>query len=46
METESSFLAALEQIRGWKISGRQLDLMDASGKTALRFSAQPQKAKS
>ena len=31
METEQKFLAALEQVKKWKVAGRQLDLMDDSG---------------
>jgi heat shock protein HslJ len=31
METEQTFLAALRQVKKWKIAGRQLELMDDSG---------------
>lgn len=42
MEVESSFLQALEQVRRWKISGRELELTDGEGRLMLRFTAQPQ----
>lgn len=45
METESSFLAALEHVRRWKISNRQLELLDEGEKMLLRFNAQSTKAK-
>lgn len=45
MDTESNFLNALEQVRSWKILSRQLELMDGSGKTVLRFIAQPGRTK-
>lgn len=45
METESSFLAALEHVRTWKISNRQLELFDDGGKMLLRFTAQTPKTK-
>lgn len=38
-ETESNFLAALEQVRGWKITGQRLELADGNGKIMLRFRA-------
>jgi len=31
METEQKFLAALRQVKKWRIAGRQLELMDDSG---------------
>ena len=31
METEQKFLAALGQVKRWRIAGRQLELMDDSG---------------
>jgi heat shock protein HslJ len=31
METEQKFLAALRQVKRWRIAGRQLELMDDSG---------------
>jgi heat shock protein HslJ len=39
METESAFLNALERVRGWRITGRELDLLDASGSVIARFEA-------
>jgi putative lipoprotein len=45
METESSFLAALEHVRSWKISNRELELLDEDGKMLLRFTAQSTKMK-
>ena len=45
METESSFLAALDHVRSWRISNRQLELLDEDGKTLLRFTAQSTKVK-
>jgi heat shock protein HslJ len=37
MQTEQKFLKALEQVKRWKIAGRQLKLMDGSGKVVLVF---------
>jgi heat shock protein HslJ len=31
IETEQKFLAALEKVKKWKTTGRQLELMDDSG---------------
>jgi putative lipoprotein len=45
METEAGFLAALEQARTWRISGRQLELFDEGGRLLLRFMAQAMKTK-
>lgn len=45
METESNFLGALEHVRTWKISNRQLELFDDGGKVLLRFTAQASKPK-
>jgi putative lipoprotein len=45
METESSFLAALEHVQSWKISNGQLELVDEDGKMLLRFTAQSVKTK-
>ncbi|HEU4636492.1 MAG TPA: META domain-containing protein, partial [Edaphobacter sp.] len=42
MELESKFLGALEQVRRWKISGRELQLTDDDGRPLLRFTALPQ----
>ena len=41
METESAFLAALGRARTARVSGQQLLLLDADGKTLARFEAQP-----
>jgi len=46
METESRFLGALEQVRRWKISGRELQLMDNDDTVLLRFTAQAQNGRS
>jgi putative lipoprotein len=37
METEQAFLKALDQVRGWQITGQQLELLDESGKVLARF---------
>jgi heat shock protein HslJ len=37
MGTEQNFLKALGQVRRWKIAGRQLELMDGSGKVVVVF---------
>jgi copper homeostasis protein (lipoprotein) len=37
METEQDFLKALGQVKGWKIAGRQLELMNGSGKVVAVF---------
>jgi heat shock protein HslJ len=39
METEQKFLRALEQVRRWKITGRQLELRNGSGTVVLVFQA-------
>jgi|SRR5882672_1909640 len=39
METEKNFLAALQQARGARIKGLQLELLDASGSVLGRFEA-------
>jgi heat shock protein HslJ len=39
METEQAFLKALGQVKGWKVTGQQLDLLDRSGKTVARLVA-------
>jgi putative lipoprotein len=41
MEIESGFLAALEQVRRWNISGRELQLLGNDDKVLLRLMAQP-----
>jgi hypothetical protein len=42
METESRFLGALEQVRRWKISGRELQLLGDDDTVLLSLMAQPQ----
>jgi heat shock protein HslJ len=37
METEQAFLRALEQVSGWRIAGKQLELTDAGGRVLARF---------
>jgi heat shock protein HslJ len=37
MGTEQNFLKALGQVKRWKIAGRQLELMDGSGKVVAVF---------
>ena len=37
MKTEQAFLRALEQVSGWRIAGKQLELTDAGGKVLARF---------
>ena len=37
METERDFLRALGRVKRWKIAGRQLELMDGSGKVVAVF---------
>jgi len=37
METERDFVAALEQVKTWKISGQHLELFNESGKLLARF---------
>ena len=39
METETAFLAALEEVRTWKTAGQQLELFDSGGKLLARFTA-------
>jgi heat shock protein HslJ len=40
METESAFLEALRRVNGWRIAGRQLQLLDTAGQVVARFEAQ------
>ncbi|QHS50463.1 YbaY family lipoprotein [Edaphobacter sp. 12200R-103] len=42
METESRFLGSLEQVRRWKISGRELQLLGSDDTVLLSLTAQPQ----
>jgi heat shock protein HslJ len=44
METEQKFLAALRQVKKWKIAGRQLELMDNSGTVVAVLEAGGSKA--
>ena len=37
MDTEQNFLKALGEVKRWKIAGRQLTLMDGSGKAVAVF---------
>jgi heat shock protein HslJ len=39
MDTEQAFTQALEKVTNWKITGQELDLFDASGKSLARFEA-------
>jgi putative lipoprotein len=39
METETAFLAALQEVSTWRTTGQQLDLYDAGGKLLARFTA-------
>jgi heat shock protein HslJ len=38
-DTEQKFLAALRQVKKWKIAGRQLELMDDSGAVVAALEA-------
>jgi uncharacterized lipoprotein YbaY/heat shock protein HslJ len=39
MDTESAFLAAIEEVRSWRILGQHLELFDAAGARLTRFEA-------
>lgn len=39
MEQESAYLKALEQVRGWRVTGDSLDLLDEAGAVVARFVA-------
>jgi copper homeostasis protein (lipoprotein) len=43
METEREFVAALEQVRSWKIFGEYLELFDSNGGFLARFEAREPK---
>lgn len=43
MDTEKIFLDALQQVRGWKITGDKLELVDATGQPLAQFQAHPMK---
>jgi putative lipoprotein len=38
-EIESGLLGALEHVRGWKITGQKLDLLDENGQSLAQFAA-------
>ena len=40
MNFEGRFFQVLEQVRGWRIYGTQLELLDAGGRRLLHFEAQ------
>jgi heat shock protein HslJ len=39
MEMERAFMGALDRVRGWKITGQRLDLLDANGNVVARLEA-------
>jgi len=39
MDTEQAFLAALAQVRSWRLQGQHLEVFDASGNLLARFEA-------
>jgi copper homeostasis protein (lipoprotein) len=39
MDTEKAFLAALREVKTWKIAGQHLEVFDAAGKLLARFEA-------
>jgi heat shock protein HslJ len=41
METEQAFLTALNEVKGWKITGRKLELQDGEGRTVAEFETGP-----
>jgi heat shock protein HslJ len=41
METEQVFLTALNQVKGWKITGRKLELQDGEWRTVAEFETGP-----
>ena len=41
MDTETSFLPALQRVAKYRIDGQQLELLDASGALVARFDAKP-----
>ena len=43
MDTEEVFLDALKQVRGWKITDNDLELVDATGHPLAQFQARPMK---
>ena len=43
MDTEKVFLDALKQVRGWKITDNDLELVDATGHPLAQFQARPMK---
>lgn len=41
MDTEVAFVAALEEVRTWRIVGQHLELFDDAGQLVARFEARP-----
>ena len=41
LETEQALLTALNQVKGWKITGRKLELLDGDGRTVAEFETGP-----
>ena len=39
MDTEAAFVAALEKVRSWRITGQHLELFDDAGELVVRFEA-------
>jgi heat shock protein HslJ len=39
METEQAFTAALQRVSGWRMAGKQLELLDEAGEPVARFEA-------
>jgi heat shock protein HslJ len=39
MDVEQKFLKALNETKGWKITGHELELMDGGGKVVAEFEA-------
>jgi len=42
METEAGFLAALNKVRSWQVSGQELQLFDEGGELLARLDAAAQ----
>jgi copper homeostasis protein (lipoprotein) len=43
MDTERAFLAALQEVKKWKVAGQHLELLDAAGNLEARFEARHMK---
>jgi putative lipoprotein len=43
MDTEKAFLEALNKVKGWKIEGSKLELLDGDGQVVGRFLSRPAK---